>query len=197
MLVKLQNARLSFANGLFNATALEPTQVAKFGADFLLTPDTTVYKKVDSAWVKTTMEDVLLEVANGTWKGKGKQMLESLEASKKCLRDGSGRVNKSGEVYAGYEGLKYVSAKTKTRPEIIDERKAPIAEQDGKIYSGCYVNVSFDVYGLADPKKKGVHSSLRAVQFCKDGPAFGAGTVAGAKDDFEELEVSADMNDLL
>lgn len=196
MIVFLQNARLSFPD-LWEAKAMEANQTPRFGADFIIGDDTKVLAVGnDGGKSETTMAKVLLAVANETWKSKGDKMLKALEPSKKCLRDGDARTTKEGDAYEGYEGRYYVTAKNKTRPTIIDRDRTPLTAEDGKPYSGCYVNAKIDVYGLADPKRKGVHAALLGVQFAKDGDAFGGGQVASA-DDFDELEMDDEVSDLV
>lgn len=203
MKVRLENVRLGFAHQLFTPSALEENQVPKFGCDSLLVPGSVVKKFVPDAanpntgkWVVTTMPDVLAEVANDAMKGKGKVWLESLENSKKCYRNGDLRVSKSGDVYEGYEGNFYVTAKNKARPLLIDRDKSPLTEADGKPYSGCYANVTIDVYAMTDPKKKGVHASIKGVQFVKDGDAFGGGGGTAKPDDFDDLGVEEEEESL-
>lgn len=187
MKLMITNTRVAFAHGLFKASALEEGQQPKFGADFILADDSVVYEiKADKSRVKTTMKEAMLSVANEAWKGRGAEMLEDLEASKKCWRKGDRRVNKSGDVYEGFEGHTYVTAKSASRPGVYDRNKNPVSADDGVIYSGCYVNVLFDIYANTDPKKKGVFAGLTGVQFVKDGDSFGGGGAAKA-DDFDDL----------
>ena len=186
----IECARLSFAHQLFHADSLEEGQTKKFGADFIIEDTTKVYKvtAVDGKNVRTPISaaDAVIEVANETWKGKGKEMLASLESSKKCLRNGNTRISASGDVYQGYEDKLYFSAKNATRPTILDKDKSPLTEADGKPYSGCYVNASIEIYGMSDMKKKGVHASLKGVQFQADGESFGGGGAA-SPDEFDDL----------
>lgn len=181
--VHINNARVSFANGLFTPTALEPTQTPKYGADFIIGPDTKVFKvTADGKKVETTLKAVELEVANEAWKGKGQQMLATLEASKKAYRDGDKRVNKAGDTYDGYEGNWYVTAKNATRPTVVGANREPVSQEDGVIYSGCYVNAIVEFYANTAPTKKGVFAALKGVQFAKDGDAFGGGSPASANE---------------
>ena len=193
MKIYISDARTSFANGLFTASAMEDGQTPKFGADFILEPGvSTVFKVVDGKKVPTTMDAIMLEVANDTWKGKGKAMLDALEASKKCYRNGNTRLKKDGEPYAGYEGNMYVTAKNKSRPTVLNRDKSALTEEDGVIYSGCYVHASIEIYGMSDPKRKGVHATLGGVMFSKDGEAFGGGAPASASD-FDDIgDIGAD-----
>jgi hypothetical protein len=198
MAIKLhiKGARLSFANGLFRASSLEPGQTEKFGADFIITPQTEVLKQLpDGSKVKTTLKAAMLEVANETWKGKGQAMLDALEPSKKCYRNGDTKVDKSGEVRDGYAGNWYITAKNVKRPGTFAKDGTPVTESDGVIYSGCHVYAIVELYGNAVPTKKGVFASLLGVRFEADGESFGGGSTARA-DDFEPATDGADAEEI-
>lgn len=195
MKINILNARIGFAHGIFKASALEEGQTPKYGADFIIGKDTKiVIVNEDKSRTSSTMRQVMLTVANEAWKGKGEDVLADLEASKKCFRNGDRRVNKSGEIYDGYEGNTYVTAKSTVRPTVLGRRKEPITEADGKIYSGCYVNAIISIYANTVPKKKGVFAGLEGVQFVADGEAFGGGGPA-KEDDFADLGDYADGAD--
>lgn len=188
MKLHLNNVRVSFANGLYKASAMEAGQQEKFGADFILQPDSVVLRvNPDGSKAKTTLKDAELAVANDAWKGNGAKILATLEASKKAIRNGDLRVNKAGDVYEGYEGNQYVTAKSPTRPMLVDQQRQPITEADGTIYSGCYVNAIIELYANTQPTKKGVFAGLKGVQFVRDGDAFGGGAPAAA-DEFDVVE---------
>ncbi len=188
MKLHLNNVRVSFANGIFRASALEPGQQEKYGADFILQPDSVVLAvKSDGTKAKTTLAAAELAVADEAWKGKGKQMLATLEASKRAIREGNKRVNKAGDVYDGYEDRTYVAAKSPTRPLVVNTDRSPITEEDGVIYSGCYVNAIIELYANTQPTKKGVFAALKGVQFLRDGDAFGGSAPARA-DEFDAVE---------
>ena len=87
--------------------------------------------------------------------------------------------------YQGFEGNFFVSASNKVRPTAIDRDKSPLTAQDGKLYAGCYVNASVEVWAQDNTYGKGVNVSLRGVQFAADGEAFSAGGAADA-DEFED-----------
>ena len=88
-----------------------------------------------------------------------------------------------------------VSAKSKTRPLVIDTDKTPLAEEDGKPYVGCYVNAIIEFFGY-DNSGKGVSATLKGVQFVRDGDAFSA-VAPASEDDFDDLSDGADDNDEL
>ncbi len=201
MKLKVTNTRVGFAPGLFKARAMEEGQQAKYGADFILTPESKVFKQnPDKTWTETTLKAAQLEVANEAWKGKGAEMIEDLEASKKSYRNGNKRKNKDGEIYEGYEDAWYVTAKSATKPKLFDRRPKNadgtenlVTEESGIIYSGCYVNVTFDLYANTKPQFKGVFAGLTGAQFVKDGDSFGGGGTAKA-DDFDDLGDGADAD---
>lgn len=192
----LVGARISFAEGLFTPKALEDNQTPKYGADFIIEADTKVLLvKADGTKTTTTLKDAELLVAKEAWKGKAETVLESLERSKKAHRNGNFRVNKSGEVYDGYEDKWYVTAKSSRAPTVIDSDKSPLTARDGKPYSGCYVIAHMDIYANGEGTKRGVFAGLTGVQFYKHGDAFGGGAPASV-DDFDDLSEGAGADDL-
>lgn len=191
MKLHLNNVRVSFANGLYKASAFEAGQQEKYGADFILQPDSVVLRvNPDGSKTKTTIKEAELAVATEAWKANGAKMLATLEGSKKSIRDGNKRTNNSGEVYEGYEGNTYVTAKSPTRPLLIDQGRQPVTEDDGVIYSGCYVNAIIELYANTKPATKGVFAGLKGVQFVRDGDSFGGGAPAKA-DEFDAVDGAA------
>lgn len=183
--LRLDNARIAFAHGLFKKSAFEEGQIEKYGCDLILGPYTKVLKLVDGKWVPTTIAAAQGEVCIEAFKGdkaKAKAWFDDLEKNQKSVRDGNRRKNKSGEVYAGYEDNQYVTAKNTTRPTTLNTDTTPVTEEDGVIYSGCYVNARIGLYANTDPKRKGVFASLGGVQFRAIGDAFGGARVAQASE---------------
>lgn len=192
MKIRISNCRVSFAEQLFNAKAFEEGQTPKYGADFIIMPDSKVEtQNADGKWVLVTMKAAELQVANEAWKGKGQQMLDDFEASKKSFRNGNKRTNKDGDVYDGYEDRWYVTAKSPTRVTLLGRNKEPVSAEDGIIYSGCRVDVTFDLYANTKPKTRGVFAGLTGVRFRADDEAFGGGRKATA-DDFDDLSDTGD-----
>lgn len=197
--LRIDNARIAFAHGLFKASAFEEGQQLKYGADFIVSPDSKVLKQ-DAAGkfsVATTLKEAQLEVCTLAFNNnaaKGKSFFEDLEAKQKAVRDGNKRKNGSGEIYAGYEGNVYVTSKNASRPSTLGVGLAPVTAEDGVIYSGCYVHVRLSLYVNTDPKRKGLFSGLRTVVFAKDGDAFGGGGTAKAED-FEGATQGATASD--
>lgn len=69
-----------------------------------------------------------------------------------------------------------------------------VHEHEGRVYDGCYVNATVDIYLQTEGTNQGVRCSLTAVQFHKDGDAFG-GAKRATPDDFQAAE-GADAEDL-
>jgi len=88
--------------------------------------------------------------------------------------------------YQGYEGQMTIKATTKKRPTLVNRDKTPIVEEDGILYGGCYVNASIDIWIMDNQYGKKVLASLNAIQFVKDGEAFG--NASNGADDFEDLD---------
>ena len=103
-----------------------------------------------------------------------------LKPDKFCLKDGD------DEDYEGYKDHWYVSARSGTRPKVIDaDGKTPLAEEDGRPYSGCYCNVWIRIWAQNNEYGKRVNASLEAVQFVRDGKAF-AGAAPIPDEEFED-----------
>lgn len=177
--ILLKNVRLSFPS-LFEATAYKPGDVPKFKATFLVPKDGPQFKEVEAK---------ILAVLREQSPQKAEQILRSIRGNpnKFCWQDGESKD------YDGYEGCFALSAKSKTRPTVIDRDRSPLTEADGKPYPGCYVNASVDLF-CYDNSGIGVSASLRGVQFYADGDAFSGSRPADA-DEFEAVTAGADADD--
>lgn len=174
--------RLSFPD-LWRARMQGEEGEPKFAANVIIEPDHPCVAKLDAA---------IKAAAAEKWADKAKGMLTKLEAEGRLCLHKTARTNASGEVYEGYEDHYWVGANSKVKPLTIDANKEPLAEQDGKLYSGCYVNAQIDVF--AHYHQKGgnrVLAQIKGVQFVKHGDAFGGGAPA-RPDDFDEVEVAAE-----
>ena len=154
--ITVTNARLSYAN-IFRAKAMEgSTSEPKFSCVFLLD------KKTNAKDIKTIQDAIAKQVKEGL---KGKHP----GADKVCLKDGSNKPDVDG--YG--DGVMYVSAGNVKRPVIVDQKRLPLAEEDGKPYSGCIVNGVFNLWVQDNKYGRRINASLTHVQFVKDGPVFG------------------------
>lgn len=160
--IQIANVRASWPN-LFRARAMEEGQTPKFSIVSIL--DKKKHAK-DIEALKAAMK----AVAEEKW-GKGKVP----SSVKYCLRDGSDKADVDG--YG--PDVMFFSAANDKKPMVVDANNATLDEQDGKIYAGCYVDVSVRLWAQDNKYGKRVNAQLRAVRFRKDGEAFGD---AGAKD---------------
>lgn len=182
MKIKLTNVRGAFLK-LWTAETVNGGDKAVFGGSFLLDPTDPQIKMV---------EDAMLQVAKAKWGAKADAIYKEMKAGGKlALRDGDSKAS-----YDGFEGKKFISATTATRPLTLNRDKSPVTEQDGIIYSGCYVNVSMELWAQDNSWGKRINAQLGGVQFFKDGDSFGGGGSAADEDDFDALD-GADADDLV
>ncbi|MCK9988683.1 MAG: hypothetical protein AzoDbin1_05155 [Azoarcus sp.] len=181
MKTMLKNVRLSFPT-LFKPETFGGEGDPVYSASFIFPPGSDAAKAIEAA-----IEDAAKE----KWAGKAKDVLKALRAAGKiCLHDGDAKE------YDGYAGNLYVSARSKTRPTLLNRDKTPVAEADGVLYGGCYVNALLDVWAQDNAFGKRINATLKGVQFVRDGDAFGGGAPASADDFPDESEAEDDANDL-
>lgn len=177
----LKNVRIGFPH-LFTADEYENNKA--FTAKFFIEPGSENDKMVRNA---------ITQEAKNVWPDKHAFFLEEFKMDKKayCYIDGK-RVE-----YAGAEGMWVLTSRRKEsdgRPLVIDQRKQPLVESDGKPYPGCFVNAKVSIYAQ-DGKNKGIRCSLQTVQFAKDGDSFG-GAKIGTSDGFDDLGDTGGEDDL-
>lgn len=174
MKVNLKMARCAFLD-IFEPSTFGGEGAPSFGANFLLEPKSDNAKAVEAA---------MLDAAKAKWGVKAEAQLKALVATDKvCLHDGDNKPD-----YDGFAGTVYVSARSPTRPLVIDRDKSPLIKADGRPYSGCYVNAQIEIWAQDNSFGKRVNAQLKGIQFVKDGDAFGGSAPASA-DDFEDLAV--------
>lgn len=163
--IKLTNVRLSFPN-IFTRSTFDGKE-GKFEATFLLNKET----QADQIKMLQDAIDAML----------AKEKMK-VSPDKLCLKDGD------HFSYDGYAGHMSFKASTNRRPTLIDRDKTPIAEDDGKLEAGVYVNAIVDLWPQSNSYGKRINSNLFGIQFYKDGERFGAGDtdVTDEFDDFED-----------
>lgn len=179
----LKNVRLAFPT-LFTPepfpTGNDPTPY--FSASFLLAPNHPQ---------KAALDKLMEQLANDKWKTRGPAVLKGAKAMGKVfLRDGDSKPE-----YDGFPGNFFVSARNKVRPTLIDQLRNPVTEADGVIYAGCYVNVKLGCYAYVKGNN-GLGASILGIQKVADGDAFGGGSRAADKDDFEDEIGSEEVDPL-
>jgi hypothetical protein len=153
MKIKLQNVRLSFPS-LFQKAVFNGEET-KFEATFLIDKETQSDKIEEIQ--KAIAEKVKAEL-------KGKKVPDD----KLCLKDGD------ESDYDGYAGMMSLKASNNKRPLVIDRDKSILTEDDNRIYSGCYVNATIELWVQNNNYGKRVNASLEVVRFRKEGERFGA-----------------------
>jgi hypothetical protein len=187
MIVKLTNVRLSFPD-LFKATQVQGEGAFSYRASFLFAPGSPTHKALTKAFE---------EVATEKFKNKAKDVLAAIkDRSRECAMYSGD--TKSYDGYAGNIVLTSSRAEGKGMPLVLGggaEGKSPLADNERhKIYAGCYVNASVEVWAQDNKYGKGIRSTLRGVQFLRDGDSFGAGS-ATTVDEFDDIAVE-DNDDL-
>jgi hypothetical protein len=184
--IVLRNVRLSYEH-IFTPTKFEEGKDPVYSATFIIPKDHPDLPAVKRAMFEAGQETFSAAfVKPGTWP-KGYT----------CgLKDADVATDSNGEILAEknteYAGCYVLEANSTRRPVAMDRRKAAVTEDDGVIYSGCYVNASLNASGYTYGNvKKGVKCYLNGVQFVRDGERFGADASA----DFDDLD--GDDNDFM
>jgi len=178
MSIKLENVRLSF-NNLFEAEGFDGNDDLAYNAKFIIEKGSDADKKIRAG---------LLETADDAFQGKGAAVIKKVES------------DKSQYCYQEFDEEHMVLAtkrKVKAgRPLVIDANRAPLTEDDGKPYAGCYVNALVRPWAMASKGKHWIRCGLEGVQYVRDGEAFGSRASVNDFDDVSSL-VTSDVDDLL
>ena len=151
-------------HSLHEHASYQGQDLGKYEATFLIPKNSDDAKAVQAA-----IKEVGAEVLGDAW-----------SKAKLCILDGDSKE------YDGYEGMWAVKATTKKRPIVLDKDKSALSAEDDKPYAGCYVNASISIYAFQNNYGKFVQAQLNAVQFSKDGDAFGGGDTFSV-DEFDDI----------
>lgn len=177
----LKNVRLSFPSLWSPQTGPNPNDAGKpaYTAQFLIE---------DSAEVANVRRVIGL-IAKEAWGDNAQTMLKTLaEQNRIALKNGDSKTDSNGNVLDGYAGNWFLSARSYTRPTVVDRDRSPLTEGDGKPYSGCYVNAKVRLWVQSGGQYgRRINCQLMGVQFAKDGESFGGGRVA-SPDEFDTLD---------
>ena len=171
MIIKLENVRCSFLS------VFKVDKYGKFSCDFLLDPE----NKKHAAKI-AEIEEAIEQVAEAKWGGKSTSLLAQMGKQERvCFRDGDDKP------YDGYEGMMYIHSSNDAQPLLIDRDKTELLPADGKLYGGCYVNGSIELWAQDHGEGgKRINASLRAVQYFAKGDSFSGGSAAKAAE-FDDL----------
>jgi hypothetical protein len=187
--VFINDVRLSFPDIWKPGKPMNDGDTPKYGASFLFGTESPQHVAV---------RDAMIECAKAEYGANWQNVLRTMDASKKCLRKGDDSLDKAGAVRDGYTGNMYVVARNEVAPEIVgpklnaDGSFRILTQRDGKPYGGCQVNAKVEIVAMKAFEKvpNQVFAKLLAIQFYKDGVAFGGampsaegfGNAAGADD---------------
>lgn len=175
--------RLSFPD-LFEPTLFtgetDPKK-KRYNAAFIIKPD-----GANAAAVETAIQAAALEAFEGN-KAKATAFVNANRGNNNKFCYSSGDLKE----YDGYAGNMVLSAHrpaSQGRPGIFDctragpdGKPAPLTEEHGKPYAGCYVNASLEIWIQKTPATHaGVRCSMSGVFFANDGDHFAGGKTADA-----------------
>jgi len=176
-----QNVRLSFPHLVeaHKSKMAAPTAVAKFSADFLLPQDHPALAQFMQRYS---------EMAQQKWNEHAATVMQMIQSDRKlrCYGPGTEKIDKKTfKPYSGYDGMYFISASRENAPQMIRADgsavdAANIMEYQAnarKIYGGCYVNVALRPWIQENSFGRGIRCDMVAIQFAKDGEAFGEGSV--------------------
>ncbi len=169
----------------------------------------------------------MLEAATALWGGNAANMIRSMAANSKALRNGDDKMADDGTVRPEYAGMYFISASNKAdkKPQVVAQKmhngKFVHSGEDGRgrvdgldvtdevgypitvPYRGCYVNAK--VTFVAGKSFKGsdgqiipnqVFARIEAIQFVRDGEAFGAGPTSAEGFGDEEVAEGSSAEEL-
>lgn len=173
--IHLLEWRLSFPR-LDKPKAFQPGQDPRFEATFLGDPSNSKHAE-QIARLKSEAG----RIAREFWGAK----FDEVKTQIKQRHLGNG----NEKSYDGYKGMVYVATHNTTRPTIVDRRRNPVQPGDPQWpYGGCYVNATVTLWTQDNQYGKAINVNLRAIQFVKDGQAFGGAAPVDADEEFDALE---------
>jgi hypothetical protein len=176
--IMLRNVRLSYEH-IFTPSKFDDTQEAKYSATFIIPKDHADLPAVKRAFYEAGQEQFAADFNGKGWPKGYTCSLKDADVD----TDGNGEL--LADKNAAYKGCYILEANSTRRPVAVNRNKAAVTEEDGIIYSGCYVNASLAAAGYTFGKvKKGVKAYLNGVQFVKDGDRFGSDALS----DFDALD---------
>lgn len=178
----LKNVRLSYEH-IFTPTKFEENSEPKYSATFIIPKDHPDLLAVKKAFMDAGFDD-FPEAFNGkTWPKGYACGLKNADTATDSMAEVLSDKNPA------YKDCYILEANSTRRPVVMNRDKSALTEDDGVIYSGCYVNASLNAAAYTYAKvKKGVKAYLNGVQFVRDGEKFGM----DASDDFDALDGNDD-----
>lgn len=154
-----------------------------YGGRFVIDP-----KRTD---IVGDLDAAMAAEAKAKWKEDGDAVLAMLvEEGKVAFEKKPYRSKKTGKVYAGFEGMYNLGARTpanKPRPTAFDEYGNELTsknEIEQKIYSGCEVTAKIEIWAQDNSYGRRINCSLLGVMYAGEGERFGGGSAPASADDF-------------
>lgn len=172
--IRLDNVRCSFLK-VFEAEAMNKGDKPAFSGHFLFDPSDE-----KNAVELKRLKQAMLKVAIGKWgKEAGKRTLIALmKKNLTCLRNGNDKTDSDEKVMDGYENRMYLSARSYVHPTVLGRGKEHLSEEDGILFSGCWVTVYINLWAQTGKFGKRINAQLMGLQFVKTGDSFGGGQAA-------------------
>ena len=197
--IRLEGVRLSFSDALWTAKNMQGVADpddprCRFKANFLIPKDgdlAAVYRGKRMPIMEGIKQAKTDAIARRLDMTPEKAAQVKIKPENYACRDGE------DETWDGYDNCWYVSAASTRKPAVIGRDKRPIAESDGIVYAGCYVNAIVTFWhqpaGMkgAESVPTAVWAALEAVQFVRKGEAFGAAGV-NVDEDFDDITDESD-----
>lgn len=165
--LNIKNIRLGGCS-IFKPRAYAEGSPENYSAIFLIERDDPQIKMIQKA---------IAELARTRWQNKVPKSLKT------CLVDGE---EKDNEAYHDYVTI---SASEKVRPSVVNRDTSPVYEEDGTVYSGCYVNAILTLWAQDNQYGKRINANLRAIQFVRKGDPIGRAPI-NVEEEFEDLSDS-------
>lgn len=170
--------RFSYLN-VFKPKAFSEGGPEKYSVVLLIPKD----DKKTVAAIKKAVEEAKKAGVQDKWKGKVPANLWN------PLRDGD---EEKADEHPEYAGMYFLTAKSDTKPILLDEYKDEILDQT-ELYSGCWGRAAISFFAY-DNNSKGIGAGLNALQKKRDDEPFGnAMTVDSARDCFDDDDDDDDM----
>lgn len=191
----LKNVQIAFP-ALAEPQAIGDGEPA-YGGRFVIDPARTdLIKELDAA---------MAAEAKAKWKEDGDAVLAMLvEEGKVAFEKKPYRSKKTGKVYAGFENMYNLGARTpagKPRPTAFNEYGKELttkAEIEQTIYSGCEVTAKVEIWAQDNSYGRRINCSLLGVIYAGEGERFGGGSAPASADDFGAFaKAKADAADVL
>jgi hypothetical protein len=166
-----------------------------YGAKFPIKPNSENHKAIEAA---------MLQVAKEEWKDKGESVLASLvEDGKVAFLKKVYKSKKTGEPYAGFDGMHYLSARsTLTQPTVYNQYGDDVvgkADIERQAFSGAVVTASLEIWAQDNKYGRRINCVLRGIMLTGEGQNYsGGGSSPASADEFADMaKAKADAEELL